>query len=97
MGVTAKFLTGLDDNHFIEIGHAFPVREMAHLSKVASDALDSMYSCGTAHIECRITATGPKVMEINPRLAGKIGSHLIDMHSGYGSGAGRPDCPGGES
>jgi biotin carboxylase len=84
LGVTAKFLTGLDDNRFIEIGHAFPVTEMAHLSEVASDALEAIgFSCGTTHIECRMTATGPKVMEINPRLAGgKIGSHLIEYATG---------------
>lgn len=87
IGVTTKYLAGVDRGHFVEIGHSFPwlSGESAKLFDATGRAQRALgLDCGLAHTECRITASGSvKVIEVNPRLAGgMIGSHLVEIATG---------------
>jgi biotin carboxylase len=86
IGVTGKTLAGIERGHFVEAAHCFPLDDVdvdLIFSEVSSalNALD--VTCGVIHTECRITPTGIKIIEVNPRLAGgKIGSHLVKLATG---------------
>lgn len=86
IGVTVKYCMGLDRDHFVESGHAFPLvgDEVVRLFDSTRRALGALgLNCGVMHTECRIGADGVKIVEINPRLAGgKIGSHLVELSTG---------------
>ncbi len=80
VGMTAKYLS--PPPFFVEIGHDFPadvgVRELELLKTSAVAALDAVgYDWGPAHTEIRMTASGPVVVEINPRLAGGMIPELV--------------------
>ncbi len=73
VGVTGKHLG--PPPYFVETGHDFPApladgeREAIGASAVA--ALRALgLAWGPAHVELRYSATGPQVIEVNPRLAG---------------------------
>ena len=84
-GVTAKYL-GIPPR-FVEVGHDFPADlEESTRSAVCGTALDSLRAMGLgwgpAHIEVKLTQTGPCVIEVNSRLAGGFIPELVRLASG---------------
>jgi len=80
IGVTTKHLS--EPPHFVEMGHDFPSRieadRGAALAAAALAALAALgYDFGPAHTEVRLTAAGPVVVEVNPRLAGGMIPELV--------------------
>lgn len=60
---------------FVEIGHDFPAPlvedDTAAIHAVTESALEALgLTFGPTHVELRLTAAGPVVIEVNPRLAG---------------------------
>jgi len=85
IGITDKFTT--NGNYFAEIGHIFPSNlEGAIQEKVRTVAHDVLKAFGitngVAHIEMKITESGPKVVEVGARLAGDYIPNLILNASG---------------
>jgi S-sulfo-L-cysteine synthase (3-phospho-L-serine-dependent) len=61
--------------HFVELGHDLPAPvSSAQRRAVAGGAVDVLRALGlrwgAAHVELRLTSDGPRVVEVNPRLAG---------------------------
>jgi len=80
IGVTDKSVTG--QPYFIENGHMFPAPlgagEQAEITQFVLDALRATgYDHGIAHTEVKLTAEGPRIVEINPRTAGNYIVELI--------------------
>ncbi|MGW2251706.1 ATP-grasp domain-containing protein [Kitasatospora sp. NPDC001660] len=102
LGVTDKVLG--PHPHFVEVGQAFPsvlpegVRGACTATALA--ALDALgHDFGAAHVEVKLTADGPRLVEVNARMPGaritrlireSTGVHLqrelVELHTG-----GRPD------
>jgi biotin carboxylase len=85
IGVTDKQLSSLP--YFVELGHAFPsalpAGQVAQCAHVAVDALAAVgYDHGTAHVEVRLGADGPRLIEINPRPAGDRIPDLVELATG---------------
>ncbi len=85
LGVTDKTLTGVP--FFIEDGHMFPAALepsiSAALGRFATDVLRAVgHDKGVAHIEVKLTTAGPRLIEINPRLAGNYIVELIRRVTG---------------
>ncbi|SDN74055.1 cysteine synthase A [Streptomyces sp. cf386] len=85
VGITAKTVTGTP--YFVETRHVFP----APLTEQAAGALveavraalkGTGIALGPTHTEIKLTATGPAVIEINPRLAGGMIPDLIRRATG---------------
>jgi biotin carboxylase len=85
IGITAKHLG--PEPHFVETGHDFP----APLSRAAAEALGDVavaalralgLGWGPAHVELRATASGPRIVEVNPRLAGGMIPRLVEESCG---------------
>ncbi|GAA3570929.1 ATP-grasp domain-containing protein [Amycolatopsis ultiminotia] len=95
--------------HFVETGHDFPApvpeadrRVLAATTRAALAALGLGW--GAAHTELRLTAAGPAVIEVNPRLAGGMipamiraatGLDLVDAVVAAATGQDRPAPAGG--
>lgn len=85
-GVCDRTFFGAERGLFVEIGVSFPFRgnecpaiETAVLKALAALEID----CGVIHTECRVTSTGVKIVEVNPRLAGDmVGSHALTYAMG---------------
>jgi argininosuccinate lyase len=100
VGVTRKHLG--PEPWFVEIGHDFPARlspeDRAAIGESAVAALRALgLAWGPAHVEIRCTATGPRVIEVNPRLAGGMlprvvqEAHGVDLvHQTVARAAGLP-------
>jgi len=85
IGVTRKHLGPLP--HFVEMGHDFPAPLVrAQTDRVANFALAAARSlgliCGPLHVELRLGADGPHIMEVNPRLAGGFIPELVRHATG---------------
>ncbi|MEU8874113.1 pyridoxal-phosphate dependent enzyme [Streptomyces javensis] len=85
VGATRRTTTRLP--HFVETGHLFPAglptASQAELAEVARHALKAVgFEHGPAHIEMRLTATGPVVIEINGRLAGGMIPEIVRAATG---------------
>jgi len=85
IGVTRKHLGSLPA--FIEVGHDYPAVLNAELersiSQIALRALEALgLGWGPAHVEIRVTEDGPKIIEVNPRLAGGFIPELVRLASG---------------
>ena len=85
LGVTDKLVGG--GNRFIELGHSFPTslplpirEELERIAVAATVAVG--FDLGIAHVELKYTATGPKLIEINPRPAGDQITELMDRSFG---------------
>ena len=64
-----------DAPFFVEIGHDFPAPladdDAAAVHAVAESAVEALgVTFGPTHAELRLTAAGPVIIEVNPRLAG---------------------------
>jgi biotin carboxylase len=85
LGVTDKLVGG--GNRFIELGHSFPtalpapIRDELEETAVAA-TMAVGFDLGIAHVELKYTATGPKLIEINPRPAGDQITELMDRSLG---------------
>ncbi|MEA2563408.1 MAG: hypothetical protein QOH06_4912 [Acidobacteriota bacterium] len=82
IGITAKHLS--PPPLFVEVGHDFPAAPAAGEGDAAAirgmvfAALAAVgFDFGPAHTEIRLTAAGPVVVEINPRLAGGMIPELV--------------------
>jgi len=85
IGVTRKYLGSLPA--FVEVGHDYPavlnVELERGISQFALRALEVLgLGWGPAHVEIRVTEDGPKVIEVNPRLAGGFIPELVRLASG---------------
>jgi biotin carboxylase len=80
VGITRKHLGA--EPYFVEIGHDFPAplpaADQAAIGDVAVAALRALgLGWGGAHTEVRHTAAGPRIVEVNPRLAGGMIPRLV--------------------
>jgi argininosuccinate lyase len=85
LGVTDKSVTGTP--FFIENGHMFPAKlseeTRAEVIRFVQSALKAAgYDHGIAHTEVKLTAEGPRIVEINPRTAGNYIVELIERVTG---------------
>jgi biotin carboxylase len=87
VGITRKHLG--EPPFFVEVGHDFPAslpeetaRELADAALRALDALGLGW--GPAHLEIKLTpgGLGPRIIEINPRLAGGFIPELVRLALG---------------
>jgi biotin carboxylase len=73
LGITRKHVS--PEPFFVELGHDFPAdlspQTRASIAEVALQGLRALgLNWGPGHVEIRLTAQGPAIVEINPRLAG---------------------------
>jgi biotin carboxylase len=85
VGVTRKQIS--PEPYFVEVGHDFPGDlTPQQFDQVADTALRSLEAVGLndgpAHVELRLTPTGPAIIEINPRLAGGFIPELVRQAMG---------------
>ena len=85
VGVTRKHLG--PEPYFVEIGHDFPapveLAEHVELSEIAVSALRALgLGWGPAHVELRQTVGGPRIVEVNPRLAGGMIPRMVQEACG---------------
>lgn len=85
IGITRKYLGSLPA--FVEVGHDYPAVLNAELEgsirQTALRALEVLgLGWGPAHVELRVTEDGPKIIEVNPRLAGGFIPELVQLASG---------------
>lgn len=85
VGVTRKHLGAPPS--FVEVGHDYPApldaEQESRLGREALGALEALgLGWGPAHVELRLTAEGPQVIEVNPRLAGGFIPELVRVASG---------------
>ncbi|WP_394849981.1 ATP-grasp domain-containing protein [Pendulispora brunnea] len=85
VGITEKHLS--PPPFFVEMGHDFPAaidaEARASLEEATLAALDAVgFDFGPAHTELRLSAQGPVVIEINPRLAGGMIPELVRLATG---------------
>jgi biotin carboxylase len=85
VGVTDKSLAGVSG--FVESGHMFPAALDAAVAQAAAEVAVAALAAvgldrGVAHTELRLTATGPRVVEVNPRPAGNQITELVRRVTG---------------
>ncbi|THF81661.1 ATP-grasp domain-containing protein [Cohnella fermenti] len=81
LGITDKSVTGAP--YFIENGHMFPAKLdesiQAETVRFVRSVLEAVgFDHGIAHTEVKLTAAGPRIVEINPRTAGNYIVELIE-------------------
>lgn len=85
VGITQRTVSPLP--YFVETGHLFPAAVASGIAEqiadVARRALAATgFDRGPAHVELKLTASGPAVVEINARLAGGMIPELIRLATG---------------
>jgi biotin carboxylase len=85
VGITAKRLGR--EPYFVEIGHDFPAvlgaGQQAAMAAAAIAALRALgLGWGPAHVELRWTGSGPRLIEVNPRLAGGMIPRIVAEATG---------------
>jgi biotin carboxylase len=83
VAVTRKMLG--PEPYFEETGHVVAGLPDAGdpAAQVAVDALNALgIGHGISHVEVRLTPTGPRIIEINPRLGGDLIPHLVHLATG---------------
>jgi biotin carboxylase len=85
VGITAKQLG--PQPYFVEIGHDFPAPLPAEqhraIGTMALRALAALgLGWGPAHVELRLAPGGPRLVEVNPRLAGGMIPRLVQEATG---------------
>ncbi len=82
IGITRKHLS--PPPYFVEMGHDFPAPvSSSAIEECVLRGLDAVgYDFGPAHTELRLTARGPVIVEINPRLAGGMIPELVRLATG---------------
>jgi S-sulfo-L-cysteine synthase (3-phospho-L-serine-dependent) len=85
VGVTRKHLG--PPPYFVETGHDFPAPvprgDRVAFGEAALAALRALgLGWGAAHVELRHTAAGPRIVEVNPRLAGGLIPRVVEQATG---------------
>lgn len=85
VGITDKFKT--KPPLFVETGHQFPSQLPQEIQglvqELVFEALDSLnFEFGPMHTEVIITSHGPKIVELQPRLAGDRIPRLVEISTG---------------
>ncbi|WP_431726987.1 ATP-grasp domain-containing protein [Verrucosispora sp. TAA-831] len=85
VGITDKSLGGASG--FVETGHMFPaVLDPATRERIGEVAVAALEAVGldraVGHTELRLTPTGPRVVEVNPRPAGNQITELVRRVTG---------------
>jgi biotin carboxylase len=85
LGITRKHVSR--EPFFVELGHDFPAGlsfEVAErMIEVAQEGLRALgLGWGPAHVELRLTQSGPTIIEINPRLAGGFIPEIVRLAFG---------------
>jgi biotin carboxylase len=85
VGVTDKTLG--PHPHFVEVGEAFPsllpAPTLDACEQVALEALTALgHDFGAAHVEVKVTAQGPRLVEVNARMPGGQITRLIHEATG---------------
>lgn len=85
IGITDKSVTGFP--YFIEDGHMFPARidpaQATAIEALVCGALEAVgHDHGISHTEVKLTADGPRIVEINPRPGGNYIAELIQRVTG---------------
>lgn len=80
LGITSKGLT--EWPNFVECEFCFPYtlpkQTQDSVFSIVKNAIDAIeFSHGPCHTEVRLTKSGPKIVEINPRLGGRFISKMI--------------------
>lgn len=87
IGVTKKFIDGIDRGSFIEIAHAFPIKKIENeiflVVKTILKELEINNAVCHTEIKVNLEDNSFKIVEVNPRLAGGgIGSDMIELSTG---------------
>ena len=85
IGITEKTVTG--GPYFVETQHVFPAPlPAAAATEIAETARQALKATGiehgASHVELKLTADGPAVVEINARLAGGMIPELVRLATG---------------
>lgn len=85
VGITQKYLGS--PPYFIEVGHDFPATLPSHdeqaIGETVRRTLDALeLGWGPIHVELRVTEAGPRIIEVNPRLAGGFIPELVRLATG---------------
>jgi biotin carboxylase len=85
LGITDKSVTGFPD--FIEDGHMFPAPLEPAVAQATCDLVRGAlgvigYTHGVSHTEVKLTPSGPRIVEINPRSGGNRISELVKLVTG---------------
>ena len=85
IGITHKHLGPLPT--FDEVGHDYPAQlapaTKKTIEEIAQQSLVALgLGWGPAHIELRLTESGPQIIEVNPRLAGGYIPELVRLSCG---------------
>jgi biotin carboxylase len=85
IGITQKYIGQYP--HFVEVGHDYPANltpadEELIRREVKRAAAALGLAWGPAHFELRLTTEGPKIIEVNPRLAGGYIPELVRLATG---------------
>jgi biotin carboxylase len=85
IGITQKH-TG-QCPHFVEVGHDYPAPLSSAAQKIITQEIARAATAlgltwGPAHFELRLTTGGPKLIEVNPRLAGGYIPELVRLATG---------------
>ena len=103
IGITRKYLGPAP--YFVETGHDFPAPlDPASAAAIGDAAVAALLALGLgwgpAHVELRVTAAGPRIVEVNPRLAGGMIPRLVEealgidlIHHVIATVAGRAETP----
>ena len=84
--ITDKITTGAP--HFVEMGHTqpsqLPVETQNQIREIAESACKSLgINKGPAHVEMKVTARGPVMIELGARMGGdNITTHLVPLSTG---------------
>lgn len=84
LGITEKVVATPE---FVELGHQVPARldpaSASELGAFACRALDALsFTHCVSHIEVKLTSSGPRMVEINPRQAGGYIFELVKLVTG---------------
>ncbi|GGR03690.1 ATP-grasp domain-containing protein [Kitasatospora griseola] len=80
--------------HFEEVGHVVSAGDplLAQVGPVAEAALDALgMNSGVSHVEMRLTADGPRLIEVNGRIGGDLIGHLVRLATGIDLAAAAAD------
>lgn len=85
IGITQKHLGQCP--HFVEVGHDYPAPLSSAAKKIITQEIARAAKAvgltwGPAHFELRLTPGGPKIIEVNPRLAGGHIPELVRLATG---------------
>lgn len=86
LGITDRLLGNLP--YFVEVSYSFPImfdeQTERAIYEMVTDLLQAMgVNCGATHTELILTADGPAIVEVNPRLGGGMIGPMISESYGF--------------